>query len=252
MTMTKRPDILSNQVAEAMLRRILSEEFGPGSFLPSERELQEEYQVSRTVIREAIKLLGARGLITTNSRQGTIVNPDITEPVTNAMLLALHRSRAYVEDMVNTRILLEPPIAALAAQHATVVQIRELLSLSDNFTRMKVDPNQPDYEENRRAWLNNDRQFHILLAESTQNPVLPILVEVVHGMMWHQSVLVKYTVTLEHHNIVIHQHDAIARAIAEHDPETARQAMIEHLEYGRQYLAGILNNLVSLENGSMI
>jgi len=249
MTTTKRADILSNQVAEAMLQRILSEEFSPGSFLPSERELQEEYQVSRTVIREAIKLLGARGLITTNSRQGTIVNPDLTEPVTSAMLLALRRSRTYVEDLVNTRILLEPPMAALAAQHATVGQVRELLTLSETFTHIQVDPQQPDYEENRRAWLNNDQRFHSVLAEATQNPVLPILVEVVHGLLWHQSALIKHTVTIEHHNIVIHQHVAIAKAIAERDAEAARLAMIEHLEYGRQYLSGILNQLVSMGNG---
>ena len=244
LSITRQATGLPNQVAGAILRRIMTDEFSPGSFLPSERELQEEYQVSRTVVREAIKHLEARGLITINSRQGTIVNPDFTGPVTDAMLIALQRSRTYVEDMVNTRILIEPEIAALAARNATPVQIRELITLSDNFRKIPIDPEEPDYEENRRAWLSNDQRFHIALAEATNNPVLPVLVEVVHGLLWHQSLLIKQTVAPEHHKIVIHHHDAIARAVANHDEEDARLAMIEHLEYGRQYLSEILNRLL--------
>ncbi|MCL4875331.1 MAG: FadR family transcriptional regulator [Anaerolineae bacterium] len=246
--MTKNADGLSSQVAEAMLQRIMSEEFSPGSFLPSERELQEEYQVSRTVIREAIKLLAARGLITTNSRQGTVVNPDLTEPVKKAMRLALYRSNAYIEDVVNTRLLVEPPIAALAAQYATSVQIRQLISLSESFKKIYVDPSSDTYEENRKAWLNNDKQFHKLLAEATQNPILPILVEVVHGLLWHQASIIKHSVSLEHHNIVIYQHEAIANAVASHEPEKASQAMREHIEYGRVYLSGLHQRLIEFDD----
>ena len=61
-----------------MLQRIVSEEFPPGTLLPSERELQDDYQVSRAVVREAIKLLASRKLVVISRGQGAVVASDFT------------------------------------------------------------------------------------------------------------------------------------------------------------------------------
>ncbi|MDZ4763233.1 MAG: FadR/GntR family transcriptional regulator [Chloroflexota bacterium] len=242
----KRSEGLTNQVADNMQFRIISHEFSPGSFLPSERELQAEYQVSRTVIREAIRLLVARGLITTNSRQGNVVNTDNNASLSEAMRLAFYRSNVYVEDILSTRLILEPSIVELAAQHASATQIRDLLSLSDAFKNITVDPAQSNYVENRQRWLENDRRFHILLAEASQNPVLPILIEVTVGLLWHQSSLITLSLSIEHHQIVSRQHEAIALAVQERHPAQARSAMLAHLEYTGSYLPRLRERLLDL------
>ena len=108
------PDDRPIQVAHSILERIMSNQYLPGTFLPSERELQEEYQVSRTMIREAIKQLSARGLLITTPRQGTLINPDFVGPATDSVFLAFYRSGVYMEDIWETRFLLEPHIAELA------------------------------------------------------------------------------------------------------------------------------------------
>ena len=67
---------LSDQVADALGRSIASGERAPGSFLPTEAELLEEFGTSRTVLREAVKMLTAKGLIDTRPRRGTMVKPE--------------------------------------------------------------------------------------------------------------------------------------------------------------------------------
>jgi len=130
--------MLSTKVADSMTQRIIDNEFSPGNFLPSERVLQDEYQVSRTVIREAIKLLDARGLVTTSSRQGNVVNPDLTGPLTDTMRIAFFRSQVYVEDVLEIRMMLEPLIARRAAENATSSQIRRLLAIAKAFEAIPI------------------------------------------------------------------------------------------------------------------
>src|SRR5688500_12453764 len=112
--MAKRTRALPAKVAYALLQRIIADEFPAGAPLPTERELQEQYQVSRPVVREAIKWLDSRGLISTRTGYSAVVGSDLTGPAVNALLLAFHRSNVCTEDLLNTRGLLEPAIAALA------------------------------------------------------------------------------------------------------------------------------------------
>src|SRR6476661_3410270 len=119
-----------------MLQRIVSEEFPPGTLLPSERELQDEYQVSRAVVREAIKLLASRRLVTISRGQGAVVASDFTEPVIDALLLAFHQSQIRAEDIFSVRTMLEPQSAALAARNATMPQIRHLSDLAASFEQI--------------------------------------------------------------------------------------------------------------------
>src|SRR5258705_10402969 len=122
-----------------MLQRIVSEEFPPGTLLPSERELQDEYQVSRAVVREAIKLLASRKLVSISWGQGVVVTSDLKEPVADALMLAFHRSNIRTEDIYTIRVLLEPHSAALAAQHATIPQSRRLTELAQEFEKLSME-----------------------------------------------------------------------------------------------------------------
>src|SRR5512138_1360643 len=122
-SMARRSSALPEKIAQDLMQRILTNEFDESNILPSERALQDAYGVSRTVVREALKLLAARGLVTSGMGQGAVISKNLTAPALDALLLAFHRAQVRLEDLLNARLLIEPEIAALAAQHATSLQI---------------------------------------------------------------------------------------------------------------------------------
>ena len=213
-----------------MLQRIVSEEFPPGTLLPSERELQDDYQVSRAVVREAIKLLASRKLVAISRGQGAVVASDFTEPVVDALLLAFHRSQIHAEDIFSVRKLLEPQAAALAAQNVTIQQIRTLTAITNSFEQISFDGENTDFKVSLLRWGKLDHEFHQLLAEASQNTVLSILIGVIVGIVWDAISNKMPQPTPDRFVISVQQHKTIALAIAQHDPEAARQAMIEHIE----------------------
>lgn len=242
--MARRSSALPEKIAQDLMQRILTDEFGDANMLPSERALQDSYGVSRTVVREALKLLAARGLVTTGTGQGAVVTKNMTAPALDALVLAFHRSHARVEDLLDARMLLEPEVAALAAQHATPLQIRRL----DELKQAMADLSQLD-QPARAATYSYDinAQFHTLIAQASQNPVLEILIETLVGIIWRQQNTIDMQQPAARHAQTAEQHDAIVRAIAARDSEQARRAMTEHLASARQALSnesGTLHNLI--------
>jgi GntR family transcriptional repressor for pyruvate dehydrogenase complex len=245
--MVRRASALPVQVAQSLLQRIIAEEFPAGTVLPSERELQDHYGVSRPVVREAIKLLAARGLISTNSGQGAVVASDMTSPARDALVLAFFRARACAEDILDTRVLLEPEIAALAARQATPLQIRRLNSVARAFdaAEAELDGSEEAREKLLERWPATDARFHVLLAEASQNPVLAILIEVIVGILWQQRRIGRrYPPDAERQRAQA-QHRAIADAVAARDPEAARRAMLEHLSTTRTSISQMRGGLQS-------
>ena len=238
--MTQQSNDLSMQVANTILKNIISNHYPPGSFLPSERELQEEHPVSRPLVREAIKLLSAKGVVTTNSRQGTVVNPDLVASAVDAVLLTLYRSGAYIEDILNTRILLEPPIVALAAKNATPLQIREIVAVGQTSKTIMLDDGL-DAQEKAVLWKDNDIRFHTVIAEACPNPVLPILIQIIMGGLWKQFSSLPSLEVLEKAN---EHHENLGTLIAGRNGAAAQRLMLEHLEYSRTNLSEIQENLV--------
>jgi DNA-binding FadR family transcriptional regulator len=241
--MARRSSALPEKIAQDLMQRILTNEFDESSMLPSERVLQDTYGVSRTVVREALKLLAARGLVTTGTGQGAVISKNLTAPAIDALVLALHRSHARIEDLLNTRLLLEPEIAAQAAQHATPIQIRRLYDLSRELAGLS-NTDQPERAASYSYDLN--AQFHTLLAQASQNPVLETLIAILVGIVWRQQNTVDLRQPPEQHARTAADHERIVQAIAARDPEQARRAMAEHLEHTRQSLSGVPGSLGNL------
>jgi DNA-binding FadR family transcriptional regulator len=242
--MARRSSALPEKLAQDLMRLILSGEFDDSNILPSERILQDSYGVSRTVVREALKLLAARGLVTTGTGQGAVVSKNMTTPAIDALLLAFHRAHVRIEDLLDARLLIEPEVAALAAQHATPLQIRRLHELSRAMADLALS-DQPV----RAASLSYDvnAQFHTLLAQTSQNPVMEILISIIVGIIWRQQNTIDLQQPPERHARTAQQHETIAQAVAMRDPDGARRAMIEHLESTRQSISampGSLNELI--------
>ena len=226
--MTNNTDKLSSQIANSIMKKIVTGEFKSGEFLPSERHLQDEYQVSRPIIREAIQIVAAQGLVSSSSRQGTVVSTDINQPVLQALFLACVRSNVFLEDVLAVRVVLEPHAASQAAINATSAQVRDLQAVVNQFEEIEI----ADFlRDGLHRWRQLDTEFHKIIAQSTQNQVYVILIEVLIEILVSQRRSeLDSTVTAESLSKAIEEHRAISEAIVNGDASLAAQSMRLHLE----------------------
>ncbi len=210
---------LSDTIAERLLEAILSGQFKEGDPLPSERDLGEQFGVSRTVVREAIRSLTTKGVVEVRSGRGVRVVRLDTAPVTEAMSLLLRGSTDITFFKVHeVRTMLETHFAALAAQRASDAEIAELDTIVDRMEEVTDDI---------EATSELDVEFHRAIAKSAQNELYLVLLNSI-GTMLLQTRLA--TLAIPHRpEKVINEHRRIIEAIKRHDPALARAQMEDHL-----------------------
>lgn len=128
-----RKQTLAEQMAETIREAILSGELAAGADLPTEPQLCEQFGVSRAVVRDAIRLLMAQGLVTVAQGRGMTVTQTQNEAFGDALLIALRRAGATVWDVEQFEQLLFPEVVALAAITATDAEIAEVRTLADAY-----------------------------------------------------------------------------------------------------------------------
>ncbi len=210
---------LSDTIADRLLEAILSGQFQEGDPLPSERDLGEQFGVSRTVVREAIRSLTTKGVVEVRSGRGVrVVRLDMA-PVTEAMSLLLRGSTDLNFVKVHeVRTMLETHFAMLAAQRANDAEIAELDRIVDSMEEA-VD----DIEATSQL----DVEFHRAIAKSADNELYLVLLDSI-GTLLLQIRLA--TLAIPHHPAkVINEHRRIIEAIKLHDAELARTQMEDHL-----------------------
>jgi GntR family transcriptional repressor for pyruvate dehydrogenase complex len=195
-----------------------------GDQLPAERELAQQFGVSRTAVREAVKALREKGLVEAYAGRGTFV----TDGTSHAMKLSLDRMLrlGQSEDssfLVEVREILEPEIAALAAerseaQHLTAM--REALAVMDS---ARSDPD---------AFIEGDLDFHLALAEAAGNPLILSLIDSIVGLLREQRTKI-FNVDGGPERGQYH-HKRILEAIEHRDPQRAREVMRAHLRQVRE------------------
>jgi GntR family transcriptional repressor for pyruvate dehydrogenase complex len=216
----ERSSRLSDKVAEAMLDTILKRRLRPGSALPSERELGEQYRVSRTVMREAVRALTSRGIIDARPGRGLTVAQVAAEAVSTSMRLYLHgHDQIPYAKIHEVRAALEIQIAGHAAQRATDEEIDELRQLTENMRRQGND---------LELHSQTDVQFHRALAQMTHNELYLIMLDSIGPVLLE---IRRATFQLPGDTLTAYRaHSKIAEAIAKRDPASAREAMRKHLE----------------------
>ncbi len=214
-----RPPRLSDKVAEAMLQTILERGLRPGSPLPSERELGEQYGVSRTVVREAVRALGARGVVDAHAGRGLTVAAVGPDDVSTSMRLYLHGRDAVPYDQIHeVRSLLEIQIAGLAAERSTGEEVAELNALCE---RMKA------LGEDVEMHAHLDVEFHRTLARATHNELYLIVLDSIGDIMLE---IRRTTYALPHDASKAYDyHRRIADKVKARDAGGAREAMRRHL-----------------------
>jgi GntR family transcriptional repressor for pyruvate dehydrogenase complex len=222
---------LVDRVVDEIQRVIVSGQLEPGMKLLPERELADELGVSRTVIREAVRILVAKGLLETKPGVGTIVrqvtSDQIVEPL--SLLLRTQEDGISVEHLHQVRHMLEVEIAGLAALQATEDDIAELTGLLDKMEAVLDIP---------EAFVTRDADFHRGLAKTTHNPLLIILLDSIRDLMQEVRLLVTRHPDLRQK--VMPDHRKILERVAAKDQEGARQAMEEHLEHARWFQEELL------------
>jgi len=227
----KREQRLSGRVAKQLEELIVQGTLKTGQRLPAERELAEMFDVSRTVIREAVHNLTARGLLHVQSGSGTFVSGPSADSVADCLRLLL-RSRAqdfYVENLHEVRRVLEEEIVARAALRATDEDIADLEEILQGMVEKSGDP---------KASANLDVEFHRALAVSTHNPLFIILLDSIGDLLLeirHLSLLDPETApkALYHHGNVLDK-------VKTRDPQRARLAMAAHLDQSEDTMRKVL------------
>src|SRR3954447_15142694 len=140
----RRPASLANALAGELVQRIVRGQYPPGSAMPSESALSEGYSVSRTVVREAVKMLQEKGLVQVRRGSGTVVNPEVMWNMLDELVLTAIVTEAsgldVLDDLVVTRRLLESDMAHVAARQADDEVIEQLRQLVDAMDALVDDP----------------------------------------------------------------------------------------------------------------
>jgi len=214
--------IRRNKVYEEVakqIERLILKKLKPGDKLPSERELAEMLQVSRSSIRDAIRGLELMGLVEPRQGAGTIVRELSAESVVNPFANSLKHQRDQVSELLDFRKMLEPPLAARAATHATddeIAEMEEILQRQE--TKMALG----------EAAVAEDTEFHYSIALASGNTVVLKVLDVVMDLLREtreRSLQVEGRAqrSLAGHRIIL-------AAIKRRDAESAKAAMRRHVE----------------------
>lgn len=216
-----RRDTLSSQIRDQLLERITSGALVPGARVPSERALSDQFGVARTSVREAMQGLLSLGVVVRRGNRSFVAErlPDVTFD-------AVDDRKQFVEQLFETRRLLEVPMIELAAERATDEQRRDIAEIADRFSD---DMTLPEFRE-------LDREFHTALSMACGNPLLVEMYGKVLARLFRsegiESLLSDDANRSEVVRIVSEsaaQHARLASAVAAGDTTRASAEAISHL-----------------------
>ena len=219
-----RTSRLYEQIVQQVEESVHKGALKTGDKLPAEREMAEQFGVSRTAVREAVKALREKGLVEAYPGRGTF----IMDASPNPMRLSLDRMMKTGQGEGSTylaefREMMEPEIAAMAAARAEVEDLaamRESVAVMDG---AKADP---------EAFIEADLDFHLALAEAAANPITLSLIDSIVGLLREQRMGI-FQVEGGPERGQYH-HKRILEAVEHHDAAGAREAMKAHMRQVRE------------------
>lgn len=209
---------LSGQVVHQIGLSIMRSDFKPGDTLSSEPELSLQFNVSRPIMREALKILSAKGLIESRPRTGTKIRPradwNMLDPEVIGWLYEVGPDRSFLDALCEVRLMFEPVAARLAAARATDQEIK---TIEECYRRMEEGVDAPE------TYIPADMAFHAAICAAAHNEMLQKITETLTSSL-HVSRLV--TSRLPGANLAaMSLHWSVARAIHERDEQAAEEAM---------------------------
>jgi DNA-binding FadR family transcriptional regulator len=223
--------LLSETVRETLEHRILSGQWAAGERVPSEPELAEQLGVSRSVIRDAVRTLAARGLLEVRQGYGTTVRPPADDTYSDALTVMLARSDLTVGDLVLAREALDLELAQLAARNHWD---SDIAALERHHNELLAACEKADWTRVEAAHL----AFHLGILEATRLPALAIMLRPLQRIILATALPPRlddpssWRVSLE---------TGVLAGIRSRDPEAARQAMEAHYWFVRDPAYGDLH-----------
>ncbi len=219
-----RTSRLYEQIVQQIEASVLNGTLKPGDQLPAERELAQRLGVSRTAVREAVKALREKGLVEAYSGRGTFVTDGTSQAARQSFdLMVKIGQQEGSPHLAELRLILEPGIAALAADRVKDEDVAAMREAVEVMERSQKDP---------EAYIEADLDFHLALAEAVANPLILSLIDSIVGLLRQQRIKI-FNVEGGPQRGQVH-HKRILEAVERRDPEMARAAMRAHLEQVRQ------------------
>lgn len=196
----------------------------PGTKLPPERELAANFGVARSSLRQALKVLEIMGVITQKVGDGSYLNKDASSVLSVPMDFLFLLDDTSVHELTEMRLMMEPALAAKAAERANAEDIALLRQSIVDLGRSKGD---------RVRLVASDLLFHRAIFQASGNRLTGRLFHIIHRAMLNMMMVTSQLVDLEH---TLHFHQPILAAIEHRDPDLAFRLMTDHLTDARNLL----------------
>ncbi|RPJ40255.1 MAG: FadR family transcriptional regulator [Chloroflexi bacterium] len=214
---------LVDRVVQQITELILDDKLAPGTKLPPEVKLAESIGVSRTVLREAMQILIAKGLVETHHGVGTIVRGGGGSQIQEQLAIMLRTKGLTLDHLHQVRTILEVEIAGIAAAQATGEELDALAQLVDRMDAFVNDP---------VAYADIDGEFHNYLARISHNPLMVMLLDSVGDIL--RQVRLSVSKYPQLFSKAAPDHRLIMERVKARDVTGARRLMREHLEHARE------------------
>ena len=213
----KASDVLAGRLRDL----IIQGHFSPGEFLPSERDLVTQSGLSRTSVRDALRVLESEGLISVKAGRagGSMVTLPGRESVARSVELFVRSHGIRLASLLECRVAVEPTLARLAAQRRTPSQLEEIARIHEQFVA-SVD------DVSRYKRLNLD--WHLAIARASGNEPLTALMEAISAPI-RDAMDYQHVTTSELRRAAVKAHTVILKAIEEQDDEAAFKRMDRHV-----------------------
>jgi GntR family transcriptional regulator, galactonate operon transcriptional repressor len=219
---------LTQQVAQDLGKRIVGGDYLPGDALPSEADLSADLEVSRTVVREALKVLAAKGLIRSRPRVGPVVQPRHSWERLDSDVLAWstqggEQLKAFLDQLTEVRRIIEPDAARIAATRVTPEELRHIVTTFSAMEDAVADPS---------AFLTHDLAFHEAIIQAAHNEVLlGLLLTLRKGLVASRHVSTgtlrqDTPETVHARATALALHRSVLDAVRDRDGQKAHEAMV--------------------------
>ena len=219
-----RSSRLYEQIVQQVEESIQKGALKLGAQLPPERELAEQFGVSRTAVREAVKALREKGVVEAYPGRGTFITGGTSYSIRQSLdrMMKMGQAEGSVF-LAEVREILEPEIAALAAKRADQ---ENLAAMREEVAKMDAAKKDPD------AFIEADLDFHLALAEAAANPIILSLIDSIVGLLREQRMRIFHVEGGPERGQ--YHHKRIMEAVEKGDPLGAREAMKAHLRQVRE------------------
>lgn len=213
-----RSESLDSQLLQKLMDHVLSGSISPGERLPSERVMADALQVSRQSVRTAMKSLAALGIVDTRVGSGSYLVNQPSALLPQVIQWGVFLSQGWATDLIDARCQLEVLLAGMAAERRSEAHLDELRQ-----AYQAMEQARDDYLNYAEA----DTQFHLAVANASENSLLATVLGNVRSMMQAWSVRVITTAGETATSLPLHEN--VLKAIEASDSQAAREAMERHM-----------------------